>query len=157
MRRRKVESRMLGTAHRCPPLIRFLRLLLAVLATGLVTGAPVYAKVTSVKLLQAWSGRVPLGVQPPLQSSLVTPADFARVWAQCQMKDTVPAIDFDKRLVLVAVRRGSVVRFQSMQVDDGNLKTSVVVSPDMPAYMTCALALVDRAGVAKVNGAPLGK
>jgi hypothetical protein len=143
--------------HRRSSLVRLRRLLLAALAAGLVASAPVYAKATAVKLLQAWSGRVPLGVQPPLQSSLATQADFARVWAQCQMKGTVPAIDFDKRLVLVAVRRGSVVRFQSMQVDGGNLKTNVVVTPDMPAYMTCALALVDRAGIAKVNGAPLGK
>jgi hypothetical protein len=157
MRHRTVESRMPRAAHRRSSLIRLQRLLLAALAAGLVASAPVYAKVTTVKLLQVWSGRVPLGVQPPLQSSLATQADLAHVWAQCHVKGTVPAIDFDKRLLLVAVRRGSVVTFQSMQVDKGNLRTNVVVTPDMPAYMTCALALVDRAGVAKVNGAPIGK
>jgi hypothetical protein len=117
---------------------------------------PVAAK-SSVKALQTWTGHMPIGVQPLLQSSVATAADFQRVWSTCQLKGAPPKIDFDKRLVLLAVRRGSAVTFTGMTVDNGNLTTSVVVTPDMPNRMTCALVLVDRAGVTAVNGAPLGK
>lgn len=134
--------------------------ILAVVALAAATAlnsASVQAKSSQLKPQKSWSGRVPLGVQPPLQSSLATQDDFRRVWAQCQVKGTVPAIDFERRLVLVAVRRGSVVRFQRLTLDGGNLHTDVVVTPDMPPYMTCAIVLVDRAGIAKVNGAPVGR
>ena len=83
--------------------------------------------------------------------------EWARVWATCLMKGAAPAIDFDKHLVLVAVRRSSAVTFNDVKLDNGNLTTSVSASPDMPNHMTCALALVPRAGVTKVNGAPPGK
>jgi hypothetical protein len=129
-------------------------------SAGLVLGllAPAaLAKPVSVKIVQTWSGRVPLGVQPPLQSSIDTPEALQQVWTLCQVKGDVPAIDFAKRLVLVAARRGSTVQLQRLTLDDGNLITNVVVSPDMPAYSTCALALVERTGVRRVNGAPLGR
>ncbi len=119
--------------------------------------ASVQAKTVSVKPLQSWTGRVPLVVQPPLQSSIGNSDEFTRVWAQCQVKVAMPKIDFDKRLALLAVRRGSVVKFQDLKLDNGNLKTTVVVTPDMPPHMTCAIVLVDRAGVTKVNGLPIGK
>lgn len=129
-------------------------------ATAIVALAmafPAAAKPTPVRVLQTWTGRVPLAVQPPLQSSLVNPEALRQLWALCQVKGEAPKIDFDKHLVLVAVRRGSAVRFQKLQLADGNLRTDVAVTPDMPAYMTCALALVDRAGIAKVNGMPVGQ
>jgi hypothetical protein len=111
----------------------------------------------SVKPLQSWSGRLPLNVQPPLQSSLATHEDLARVWAQCRVHGAVPAIDFDRRIVLVAVRRGSSTRLTASRLVDGNLTTNVVVTPDMPAYQSCAIAVVDRTGIATVNGAPIGR
>ena len=129
-----------------------------VLAAGMALhSASVQAKSSQLKPQKSWSGRVPLGVLPPLQSSLATQEDFRRVWAQCQVKGTVPDVDFERRLVLVAVRRGSLVRFQRLTLDGGNLSTDVVVTPDMPPYMTCAIVLVDRAGIARVNGAPIGR
>jgi hypothetical protein len=112
---------------------------------------------TTVKPLQSWSGRLPLNVQPPLQSSLATHEDLARVWAQCHVHGAVPAIDFDRRIVLVAVRRGSSTRLAASRLVDGNLTTNVVVTPDMPAYQSCAIAVVDRKGIATVNGAPIGR
>jgi hypothetical protein len=114
------------------------------------------ARETAVRVAQSWSGRMPLGVQPPLQSSLATGAELARIWAQCQVSAPLPAVDFTKSIVLVAVRRGTTVRFQSVRLVGGNLTTNVAVTPDMPAHMTCALAAVDRAGIATVNGAPIG-
>jgi len=47
--------------------------------------------------------------------------------------------------------------FASLKLEDGNLKTNVVVTPDVPDRMTCKLVLVDRAGVTSVNGTPVGK
>jgi hypothetical protein len=112
---------------------------------------------TTVKPLQAWSGRIPLDVQPPLQSSLASREDLARVWAQCHVKGALPEIDFQRRIVLVAVRRGSTTRLAQGRLIDGNLTTNVVVTPDMPPYQSCAIAVVDRAGIARVNGAPIGR
>ena len=100
---------------------------------------------------------MPTAVPPLVQSSVSSQAQWTGVWATCQMKGAPPAIDFDKHLVLVAVRRSSVVSFDSPKLDNGNLVTSVVATPDKPNRMTCALALVPRAGVTKVNGLPPGK
>jgi hypothetical protein len=129
-----------------------LLLALSILATASVT-----AKVISVKPLQTWTGHMPLSVQPLMQSSIANAEDFQRVWATCQLKGAPPAIDFDKRIVLLSVRRGGTVRFTELALENGTLKTTVTVSPDMPNRMTCALVLVDRSGIKTVNGAPLGK
>lgn len=138
-----------------PPRVRFA--LVAVCTALAWVPGPVQAAPKPVKVLQTWTGRVPLVVQPPLQSSVASAAQLQQIWALCQVKGDVPKIDFDKRLVLLAVRRGTTVRFKSLMIDGGNLTTNVVVTPDMPSHMTCTLALVDRAGTTKVNGLPLGQ
>ena len=115
------------------------------------------ASATPVTSLQTWKGYMPLGVQPLLQSSLATTDAFRNAWTTCGIKGTPPAVDFKKRIVVLAVRRGTTVSFNSMTLDAGNLTTNVVVTPDMPNHMTCALVLVDRSGVKTVNGAPIGK
>jgi hypothetical protein len=130
--------------------------LLAAIVLGASAG-PALAVVTPVKVVQRWTGRVPLGVQPPLQSSVVSADALQVVWTLCQVKGEMPAVDFGRQMVVVAVRSGSTVRFQNMQLVDGNLRTNVVVTPDSPAHSTCALALIDRAGVTRVNGMPLGQ
>ena len=110
-----------------------------------------------VKIVQTWSGRMPLEIPPLVQSSVSSHDEWNSVWATCQRKGAAPKVDFAKHLVLVAVRRSSVVRFQDVKLDNGNLVTNVVAAPDVPGHMTCAFALVSRAGVTKVNGAAPGK
>ena len=100
---------------------------------------------------------MPLAVPPLLQSSATSQEQWNSVWATCQMKGAAPAIDFDRQVVLIAVQRSSTVRFMDVKLDDGNLVTNVVATPDVPGHYTCALALVSRAGVSKVNGTPLRK
>lgn len=128
-------------------------------AAGLALLAPVQARAaaTPVKAVKTWTGRVPAGVPPPLVSSLATPQALRQVWALCQVKGEVPEIDFGTHLVVLAARRSSVVRFRRLAVEDGNLKTDIAVAPDMPDHHTCALALVRREGIARVNGAPPGR
>ena len=111
----------------------------------------------NVKILQTWTGRMPVEVSPLVQSSASSQEEWDNVWATCQRKGAAPKVDFGKHLVLVAVRRSSVVRFQDVKLNDGNLVTNVVAAPDVPGHMTCAFALVPRAGVTKVNGALPGK
>jgi hypothetical protein len=110
-----------------------------------------------VKILQTWTGRMPVEVAPLLQSSASSQDEWDNIWATCQRKGAAPKVDFGKHLVLVAVRRSSVVRFQDVKLTDGNLVTNVVAAPDVPGHMTCAFALVPRAGVTKVNGALPGR
>ena len=108
---------------------------------------------TDVKPARTWTGRVPHPVPPPLVSSVASPQAFRQVWALCQVKGDVPEIDFGTHLVLVAARRSSNVRFARLQLVDGDLRTTVVVAPDTPRHATCALALVPRAGIDRVDGA----
>jgi len=124
------------------------------IAAFVVMGAA--AAATPVKILQTWSGRMPVAIPPLVQSSVNSQEQWSGVWATCQMKGAAPAVDFGKHLVLVAVQRSSAVRFVDVKLDNGNLQTKVVATPDVPAHYTCALALVSRAGVSKVNGAPPG-
>lgn len=153
-----LESRMSERSPKLPSRVRASMRRFAVLAAAACMAAAAHAAPgTAVKPLQAWSGRLPLDVQPPLQSSLATREDLARVWTQCRVKGAVPEIDFQRRIVLVAVRRGSTTRLAQGRLVDGNLTTNVVVTPDMPPYQSCAIAVVDRAGIATVNGAPIGR
>ena len=69
----------------------------------------------------------------------------------------MPKVDFRKTLGLVAVRRSSLVKFVGLNLEDGNLRTNVVVTPDMPDYMSCAIVLIKRTGIKKVNGNPVGQ
>jgi hypothetical protein len=100
---------------------------------------------------------VPAGVAPPLQSSIVTADALQVVWTLCQVKEPMPAVDFGRQLVVLTVRTGTTVRFQSAQLVDGNLRTNAVITPAPPAQTHCALALVESAGVKTVNGLPLGQ
>jgi len=134
---------------------RRLPLLALVLAAAVAHAAT--AAVTPVKVQQRWTGRVPAGVAPPPQSSLVTADALTVVWTLCQVQAPMPTVDFGRQLVVLAVRKGTTVRFQNAQLVDGNLRTNVVVAPAAPAQTHCALALVDRAGVTTVDGLPPGQ
>ena len=48
----------------------------------------------------------------------------------CQVKGVPPKVDFQKRIVIVAVRNGSAAKFSSLVLDNGTLKTNVVITPD---------------------------
>lgn len=129
---------------------------LAAALAALVLAGPTLAA-TPVKIGKTWTGRMPVAVPALVQSSVASKEAWASVWATCQMKGPAPEVDFDKQLVLVAVRRSSAVRFDEAKLDNGNLATSVVATPDAPNHQTCALALVSRAGIKTVNGASPGK
>ncbi|MFO1412705.1 MAG: hypothetical protein U1F10_02095 [Burkholderiales bacterium] len=116
-----------------------------------------HALETPVQVQQRWEGRVPAGVAPPPQSSLVAADALQVVWTLCQVQSPMPDIDFSRQIVLLAVRKGVKVRFQNAQVADGNVRTNVLATMAPAAQTFCALALVDRAGIKTVNGAPLGQ
>lgn len=124
------------------------------IAVAIAIAAPAAATVVPT---QSWSGRVPLNERPPLQTSIAKPGDWNRVWEQCRVQGRPPKVDFQKQIGLLAVRRGSLVKFMDLNLEDGNLKTNVVVTPDMPDYMSCAIVLVNRKGIKKVNGNPVGQ
>ena len=115
------------------------------------------AQAATVEPLKAWSGRVPLTERPPLQTSIAKESDWTRIWKQCRVQGPAPKVDFQKTLGLVAVRRSSLVKFMNLDLEDGNLRTNVVVTPDMPDYMSCAIVLISRTGIKKVNGKPVGQ
>jgi hypothetical protein len=115
------------------------------------------AQAATIEPVKSWSGRAPLDERPPLQTSIAKDGDWTRIWKQCRVEGPAPKVDFQKSLGLVAVRRGSVVKFMSVSVENGNLTTNVVVTADMPDYMSCAIVLVNRAGIKKVNGNPVGQ
>lgn len=134
----------------------WLRTVGALAVAGAVAHAA-HALETPVKVQQRWEGRVPTGVAPPPQSSLASADALQVVWTLCQVQSAMPNVDFSRQLVLLAVRKGMKVRFQNAQVADGDLRTNVVASAAPAAQTFCALALVDRAGIKTVNGAPPGQ
>lgn len=107
--------------------------------------------------LQTFRGTMPLDAPPLLQPSLNTAAEFAHAWTACKVPGTPPKFDFKNRIVLVAVQQSSKVSFQRIVLDVGNVKTNVVVAPDMPGYRTCAFAVIDRRNVTAVNGLKIPK
>jgi hypothetical protein len=132
---------------------------IAALMVGIIIGSGglASAQAITVEPVKSWSGRVPLDERPPLQTSIAKDNDWTRIWKQCRVQGPMPKVDFQKTLGLVAVRRGSGVKFMNMSIEDGDLKTNVVVTPDMPDYMSCAIVLIDRMGIKKVNGNPVGQ
>ena len=122
---------------------------IAGLAIGLIGLAS--AQAATVEPLEAWSGRIPLTGRPPLQTSIAKESDWTRIWKDCRVQGPAPKVDFQKMLGLVAVRRGSLVKFMRMSLEDGNLRTNVVVTPDMPDYMSCTIVLIRRAGISEVS------
>jgi hypothetical protein len=129
----------------------------AIAAILALAAAPALAAPKTIFLLHAYSGRLPVDVQPPLQSSIGTADALQRVWSECKIRGDPPKVDFTKRILLLAVRRSSVVKFAGVKLDGGNVTTNVVVTPDSPPYQTCALVVIERTGVTKVNGAPVGQ
>lgn len=105
---------------------------------------------------QSFSGTLPLATPPLLPSPIVSRAELQRAWTLCSVKTPMPAIDFGRRLVLVAVAQSSKVSFVKLTLVAGDLKTTVAIAPDMPNHRTCTLAVVDRAGIKKVNGVAVG-
>jgi hypothetical protein len=130
---------------------------LIIAAALLLVTAPASAAVKSLKPLKTWSGQMPLAIPPLVQSSVVDANVWRQVWATCQMKGAPAEVDFDKRMVLVVVRRANNLKFSGIKLDNGNVTTSVGVGSGQPDHYTCALAMIDRAGVSTVNGQPLGK
>ena len=132
------------------------RTLVVVLALLLAT-PPVVAAVKTLKPLKTWTGRMPLAIPPLVQASVVEPHVWQQVWATCQMKGSPANVDFTKNIVLLVVRRANGLRFSSIKLDNGNVATSVAVGSGRSDHYTCALAMIDRAGVDTVNGQPLGR
>jgi hypothetical protein len=131
------------------------RILVLALALLLATPSAVAGK--TLKPLKTWSGRMPLVISPLVQSSVVDASVWQQVWATCQLKGPPAAVDFGKRVVLVVVRRANDLKFSRIQLDKGNVTTSVAVGPGQADHYTCALAMIDREGVESVNGQPLGR
>ena len=127
-------------------------------AAALLLVAPAaVAAAKTLKPLKTWTGRMPLVIPPLVQSSVVDANVWQQVWATCQLKGAPAAVDFNKRIVLVVVRRANAVKFSSIRLDNGNVTTGVAVASGQPNHQTCALAMIDRAGVDTVNGQALGR
>lgn len=115
------------------------------------------AAIKTLKPIKTWTGRMPLVIQPLMQSSVSDRVQWQRVWTTCQMKGIPDIVDFEKNVVLVTVRRGSNVKITNILLDNGNVTTSVMVAPGQTDHYTCALAMVERAGIKTVNGMELGR
>src|SRR5574337_431970 len=109
--------------------------------------SPAFAAAKTLQALKTWTGRMPLAIPPLVQSSVVDPNVWQQVWATCQMKGAPANVDFSKRMVLLVVRRANALRFASIKLDNGNVRTSIGVGPGQPDHYTCALAMIDRTGV----------
>jgi len=114
--------------------------------------AAAQAGARDLKPVQTFTGRMPLEVPPLLISPITSQAGLAQAFKACRVQEAVPSVDFKRRMVLATVNQGSEVAFSRLSLDNGNLKTNISVTPDMPAWRTCAFAVVERSGVRTVNG-----
>ena len=109
-------------------------------------------------VLQQWSGRVaqPLALEAPPKGFITNANDFAILWRLWRMAGEIPAVDFDKYLILVATARSSVFQVRAVQVDErGDLRTVVVATPDVTSDYAVVLTLAERKGVKTINRQPI--
>lgn len=126
------------------------------LATFLLL-AVAQASARDVKPVQTFTGRMPLEVPPLLISPITSQAGLAQAFKACRVQQAVPTVDFTRRLVLATVNQGTEVTFSRLSLDNGNLRTNIAVTPDMPGWRTCAFAVVVRSGIRTVNGVTVPK
>ena len=101
-------------------------------------------------VVRQWSRRVAarFTLEAPGKGFITNAKDFALLWRVWQLAGDVPAVDFDKYLILVTTGRSSVLQVRAVQVDEkGDLKTVVVATSDLTSDYAVVITLAEREGV----------
>jgi hypothetical protein len=111
------------------------------------------AKPAKVEIIQKWSGTIQ---EAPFHTAVVVDAEaFAEVWNRLGVPGKTPDLDFTRHIVLAAAIRTSGLYIWPSLDASGDLKTGIVATPDQPAFISYALAVIPRPGIKTVDGNPL--
>jgi hypothetical protein len=113
-----------------------------------------------LKPTQTWNGSVAdvkLGAAKPVAGLATDKKAFAKMWKAWKVGPTVPAIDFDKQIVLVALSRASTVKIKARLDAKGNLLWNAVAPRDTREGFRYFIVALDKADVKTVNGVELPK
>lgn len=107
-------------------------------------------------VIREWKGRLALEKTPYRVTHVTDAATLEKLWAEWEIGEPMPNVDFSRQIVLVAVVRSGLVMFKEPTIDDrGDLKRNVVATPDAPSFWSWALCLIEREGIRSVDGRPL--
>lgn len=113
-----------------------------------------------VKPTQQWKGSVDdenLQKKAPAQGIITDGMELKRLWQEWHLGDKVPAVKFDKELVLVETTRGSLLQVGVKLTAKGDLQVLGIATRDFRPGFRYKILVVPRAGVKTVNGKELPK
>jgi hypothetical protein len=122
----------------------------ASLCIGLLLGA---AQPPQVEPLKAWEGSVEnAGLQKIAPPFLTTAEGLGILWKAWGRADAVPEVDFEDDFVVVTTGTGGVLKTKYLLNPDGELSVISASTRDLKPGFRYNLAVLPRAGVAKVDG-----
>jgi hypothetical protein len=116
------------------------------------------AEKKAVKLEKEWKGSVDdeaLAKDAPVV--IVDAKALEQLWKAWRIEGKVPAVDFEKELVIISRTSGSRLRLSASLYDNGNLEVLGMATSDLRPGFRYAIATVSREGIKTVNGNELPK
>lgn len=136
----------------------FVRLTLAIAVVFSTTGI-LTSQDTSEKPAQQWAGKIrddSLRKLAPKAGFISDAKTFQKLWTAWRPEESIPEIDFDKKLVLVGTVNGpNLVIMKPALNDKGDLRFLVGGTKIGGPGFGYKLMAVDRKGVNSVNGKPV--
>jgi hypothetical protein len=118
------------------------------------------ADLKPVKPTNTWMGSIDdkkLAKEMPDSGVIVNAKDFEKLFKTWKVAETVPEVNFDKEIVLVAKTEGSILKLNPMLDEKGDLKSLGFASRDLVPGFRYVIISVPKEGVKTVNGKELPK
>ncbi len=133
--------------------------MIAVVLSLSVAGLAIAASV-EVKATNTWKGSIAdakLSSERPESGVITNATDFEKRFKAWNVAEKVPAIDFDKELVLVETTSGGTLNVRAMLDENGNLKVVGIATRDFRPGFRYMIISVSKQDVKTVNGKVLPK
>jgi len=132
-------------------------LFVALLGVALLASTALAQK-KEVKLTKTWSGSIEdEALSKDAPDSIADAGSLEKLWKKWKIQGDVPAVDFQKELVILATTVGSRLSLAANLDDKGNLQVLGVATRDLRPGFRYVIATVPREGVKMVNGKELKK
>ena len=109
-------------------------------------------------IIQQWSGRITrsAAVLAPAKGYISNAGELSALWQAWAIKADMPAVDFQKLLVVVNTSRSSVFKVVQIQVDEaGEMKTVLIATPDIRPDVAYVITVTERRGAKTLHGIPI--
>jgi hypothetical protein len=128
---------------------------LSLSVAGQASAAPMEVKATNT-----WKGSIAdanLSSERPESGVIANATDFEKLFKAWNVAEKVPAIDFDKELVLVETTSGGTLNVRATLDENGNLKVVGIATRDFRPGFRYMIISVSKQHVKTVNGKALPK